>query len=309
MSNPSSFAEAAQTNQSYPDLAQSDLLPGDFGLTLGRSQISKLIAWAGDSLYSHAFIVFDQNQLIEAAPGGVRLVQIAQRMREPSLLLFDVYRPSNASGESFSAQEIAAIQAKAREYIGRGYPLNELLQLGLMCALRNKTPNSDAMRWILRIAMDALIHDDPKQMVCSELIFRVLREANVQPRAALEPAIINPVRSHAAMPPIDLAALIREIEAMFPKAGVRAQVELSHFDLSQNPAAYAAFSNKTAPSAAELAKMATTIRAKYAQPEINAGVFIVPNPNPKTVLPADLERSPSARFLARMRLSRDCKDA
>ena len=82
---------------SYPDLDPSGLLPGDFGLTLGRSQISKLIAWAGDSLYSHAFLVFDQNQLIEAAPGGVRFVQIAQRMREPSLLLFDVYRPSNAS--------------------------------------------------------------------------------------------------------------------------------------------------------------------------------------------------------------------
>lgn len=293
------------STQSYPDLDQSDLLPGDFGLTLGRSQISKLVAWAGDSLYSHAFIVFDQNQLIEAAPGGVRLVQIAQRMREPSLLLFDVYRPSNAAGECYSAQEIAAIQAKAREYIGRGYPLNELLQLGLMCAIRNKIPNSQVIRWILRIAMDALIHDDPKEMVCSELIFRILREANVQPKAALEPAIVNPIRSHAAMPPIDFDALIREIEAMFPKAGVVAEADSSHFDLTHNPAAYAAFGNKAAPSAAELEEMAILIRAKYAQPKVQAGVFIVPNPNPKTVLPADLERSPSARFLARMRLSRD----
>lgn len=284
------------SESSYPDLNQSDLQPGDFGLTLGRSQISKLVAWAGDSLYSHAFIVFDQNQLIEAAPGGVRLIQIAQRMREPSLLLFDVYRPSNAAGESFSDLEIAAIQVKAREYIGRGYPLNELLQLGLMSALRNKIPNSEPIRWILRIAMDTLIHDDPKEMVCSELIFRILREANVQPKGKLEPTIINPVRSHAAMPPIDLAELIREIERMFPKVGEASQTET---------AAYAAFHNKAAPSEAELAEMASLIRAKYAQPELKAGVFVVPNPNPKTIFPADLERSPSARFLARMRLSRN----
>ena len=284
------------STESYPDLDQSSLFSGDFGLTLGRSQISKLIAWAGDSLYSHAFLVFDQNHLIEAAPGGVRLVQIAQRMREPSLMLFDVYRPSNAAGESFSATEIAAIQAKAREYIGRGYPLNELLQLGLMSALRNKIPNSEAIRWILRIAMDALIHDDPKEMVCSELIFRILREANVQPKGKLEPTIINPVRSHAAMPPIDLAELIREIERMFPKPRGGTEIE---------SAAYVAFNNKSAPSEAELREKASLIRAKYAQPELKAGVFVVPNPNPKTIFPADLERSPSARFLARMRLSRD----
>ena len=290
---------------SYPDLDQSGLQPGDFGLTLGRSQISKLIAWAGDSLYSHAFIVFDPNQLIEAAPGGVRLVQIAQRMREPSLLLFDVYRPSNADGATYSAQEIAAIQAKAREYIGLGYPLNELLQLGLMCALRNKIPNSEAIRWVLRIAMDALIQDDPKMMMCSELIFRILREANVRPKGVLEPAIINPVRSHAAMPPIDLTQLIREIEALFPKAGVNAIAEGNPFTFTDHSAASAAFHNKTAPSSAELEEKAQQVRAHYAQTEKKAGVFIVPNPNPKTILPADLERSPSTRFLARMRLSRD----
>lgn len=287
------------STQSYPDLDQSELLPGDLGLTLGRSEISKLIAWAGDSLYSHAFIVFDRNQLIEAAPGGVRLVQIAQRMREPSLMLFDVYRPSNAAGASYSSQEIAAIQAKAQEYIGRGYPLNELLQLGLMCALRNKIPNSETIRWVLRIAMDALIQDDPKMMMCSELIFRILREANVQPKGVLEPAIINPARSHAAMPPINLIQLVREIEALFPKAG---GAELT--GLSETSAAYAAFNNKIAPSADELEEKTKLIRAQFIQPDSKAGVFVVPNPNPKTVLPADLERSPSTRFLGRMRLNR-----
>ncbi len=284
------------TASSYPDLSPSDLLPGDFGLTLGRSEISKLIAWAGDSLYSHSFLVFDKDHLIEAAPGGVRLVPIASRMRETSLVLFDVYRPSTTNG-AYSAQEIMAIQIKAREYVGRGYPINELVQLGLMSALRNKIPNAEPVRWVLRIAMDALIEDDPKQMVCSELMFRILREANVQPKGALEPAIINPVRSHAAMPPINFAELIREIERLFPKSGAA--------DADAMLAARAAFDNKQAPSEAELQAKAALVRAKYSQAPSNAGVYIVPNPNPKTVFPADLERSPSTRFLARMRLPRD----
>jgi hypothetical protein len=269
---------------SYPDLEQADLRPGDFGLTLGRSQISKLIAWAGDSLYSHAFLVFDQNQLIEAAPGGVRLVPIARRMREPSLLLFDVYRPSNSQGYSYQEREILAMQAQAREYVGRDYPMNELMQLGLMSALRNKIQVPEPLRWILRIALDAVIRDDPKEMVCSELIFRILREAKVEPKGTLEPSIINPVRSHAAMPPIDLVALWREIEQLFPKAQA------------------AELAQRQAISEAELEEKAAFIRAKYASAALKTTVFIVPNPNPKTIFPADLERSPSVRFLARMRL-------
>jgi len=277
------------SSSSYPDLDLSDLLPGDFGLTLGRSQISKLIAWAGDSLYSHAFLVYDTSQLIEAAPAGVRMVPIAERLREPSLLLFDVYRPSSAKGESYNAAEVRAMQIKAREFLGRGYPLNELLQLGLMCALRNKIPQSEPLRWILRIAMDALIRDDSRQMMCSELIYRILRDAESSPNV-LTPTIINPTRSHAAMPPIDFAELLREIEALFPKS-----------DAVENAAIHAAYQDKQIPSVAELDAKAQLIRAKFAAPTPTAGAFVVPNPNPKTILPSDLERSPSVRFLARVR--------
>ncbi len=282
------------TASQYPDLTPSDLLPGDLGLTLGRSEISKLVAWVGDSLYSHAFLVLDQNELIEAAPGGVRIVSIAQRMREQSLVLFDVYRPSNGDGFGYSETEVSAIRSKARSFLRRGYPLNLLVLLGMMSAWRNWYPNNDTVRWILRIAMDALIRDDPNEMVCSELIFRTLREADVQPRAFLEPCILNPVRTHAAMPPINFLALVREIEQLFPKETIESQT-----------AAYAAFQNRETVTEAELQERAAQIRAKYAIDTPKSGAFIIPNPNPKAIFPADLERSPSLRFIGRMRLVRD----
>lgn len=290
-------------NSNYPNLAKTDLLPGDFGLTLGRSEISKMVAWVGDSLYSHAFLVLDNDHLIEAAPGGVRIVPIAQRMAEPSLLLFDVYRPSNGDGFSYNETEVAAIRRTARSFLRRRYPFNELFLLGMMCAVRNWFPNNDTVRWILRIAMDALIRDDPNEMVCSELIFRTLREAEVQPRAFLEPCIINPIRAHAAMPPINFPALIREIEQLFPKADATAPHTQDN-DALLNSAAYAAFLNRDPISELELQAQAEAVRAKFELETIKSGAFIIPNPNPKAIFPSDLERSPSVRFIGRMHLIR-----
>lgn len=288
------------SNRHYPNLSPADLLPGDWGLTLGRSEISKLIAWVGDSLYSHAFLVLNPQELIEAAPGGVRVVSIARRMAEPSLLVFDVYRPGNGQGQRYDAQEVAAIDARARSFLGRGYPIPELLLLGLMAAVRNWLPENDTLRWILRIALEALIRDDPRELVCSELIFRTLREAEVQPRGVLEPSIVNPVRTHAAMPPIDFLALIREIEQLFPKQGTAEGDPRAILHAS----VHAAYLDRGPISDGMLQAGVDAVRERYAIETPRRGVFIVPRPNPKAIFPADLERSPSVRFIGRMHLTR-----
>lgn len=288
------------TQRHYPNLSPADLRPGDWGLTLGRSEISKLIAGVGDSLYSHAFLVLDPDHLIEAAPGGVRIVPIAQRMAEASLLLFDVYRPGNGEGQRYSAQEIQAIQNSARRYLRRGYPLHDLLLLGLMSAMRNWLPEQDTLRWILRIALEALIRDDPTELVCSELIFRSLRDAAVQPEGALAPCIINPARTHAPMPPIDVAALIRELEQLFPKLSAAD----GESGAPLHAVVQAAFLDRGPIHDHTLQAGAEAVRAKFSLATPKRGVYIIPQPNPRAIFPADLERSPSVRFIGRMQLAR-----
>jgi hypothetical protein len=62
------------------------LQPGDVLLMMGRCQLSKLIAWASDSKYSHAALMLDDGQLVEAALSGSHIAPLAGH-----LLKFDDY--------------------------------------------------------------------------------------------------------------------------------------------------------------------------------------------------------------------------
>jgi len=79
---------------------------------------------------------------------------------------------------------------------------------------------------------------------------------------------------------------------------------LAQLDGAQQPVLEASHSD--AALAADYAKL----RARFGQVEQAApasdvtltDVIVVPDPNPKTVSPGDLERSPSVRFVGRLRL-------
>src|SRR5690606_2207004 len=55
-----------------PTLPAAELRTGDVLLMMGEGPLSDLIAWASDSIYSHAAIVADAGDLIEASTAGVR---------------------------------------------------------------------------------------------------------------------------------------------------------------------------------------------------------------------------------------------
>ena len=57
---------------------------------MGRGQLSKLIAWVGDSAYSHAAMVIGNGELIEAATKGVRHASLAERTRMVAAFAADV---------------------------------------------------------------------------------------------------------------------------------------------------------------------------------------------------------------------------
>jgi hypothetical protein len=76
-------------------LQVQDLEAGDVLLHMGRGELSKLIAWVGDSQYSHAAVVIDETQLMEAAASGVRLASLVQRTAMIANFHYvDVFRPT-----------------------------------------------------------------------------------------------------------------------------------------------------------------------------------------------------------------------
>jgi hypothetical protein len=291
---------------SYPDLMIADLQPGDVCLMMSSGQLSKLISWVGDSPYSHAFLIYDNSQLIEAALSGLRLYPIAERLADTTeVLLIDVYRPSTVSGHPFGPAEISAMQATAKEFVGLPYARNALVDIAMMSALRNKLPDSETLRWVLRVAMSHAVKDDPSTMMCSELVYRILQQAGTIPAGSLRPTIISAFRSHAPLPPIDVKALLKELEQIFvpPKAST----SVSNTNAPPPPlalptaqsAGLTAYQNQE-PVGGELSDLADALRAKHLPPQASAPVLIVPDPNPKTVFPVDLATSPSLRFIGRM---------
>jgi hypothetical protein len=292
---------------SYPDLAVDALLPGDVCLMLGAGEVSKMIAWAGDAIYSHAFIIYDQTRLAEAALSGLRLYPIADRIADTKeALIMDVYRPSNRDGKSYSDAEVQALRHSIDGYLGRPYAKNQLAELGMVCAMRNKLPDSEAIRWLIHVALSHLLKDDPSHMVCSEFVYRVLQEANTQPAGNIRPTIIQSFKMHTPFPQLDIKAFIKEMEAIImPPAPIAATTGTA----SETPpntappvpttAALAAYQNAE-PLGSKLDELIQVARSRFLPPQASSSVLIVPDPNPKTILPLDLATSPSLRFIGRL---------
>src|SRR5215469_9490855 len=158
-------------------LQPHDLEAGDVLLHMGRGELSRLIAWVGDSAYSHAAVVFDDDRLIEAAASGVRYAPRSARagMTE-NFHYIDVFRPNRLQRHDREAM-VSLLQGALNPYLGRPYPMTSLFTLGIVCAVRNKIPGSRDLRRVVRMALDLVIENDPDKVVCSELVYRGFDEA------------------------------------------------------------------------------------------------------------------------------------
>jgi len=273
------------TQASQP-LSIDALKPGDVLLHMGKGELSKLIAWVGDSEYSHAAMVVEGGQLIEAAAAGVRHAGLPERTRMVANFQFiDVYRPLRP--DPGNDKDRAAMLASINTYLGRPYPMTSLFTLGIACAVRNKIPGDPAFREFVRVALDLVINNDSNQVVCSELVYRGFDEAATKPAHALRLKIITRPVQGTPLPRIDLAALL--IESLDDYKRSRPQTR------GHNP--FEATAEHDEGDIDELVLQARAQLGLDASMRASKGDYA---PNPKTILPADLQFSPGLTRLGRL---------
>ena len=264
-------------------LQTTDLLPGDVLLHMGTGELSRLIAWVGDSAYSHAAMVISRKELLEAAASGVRHAGLDERTRMlANFHYIDVFRPLRPTPQDTAA--LTALIAAGDAYLKRPYPMTSLLTLGVVCAVRNKTTNDARLREALRMALDLVVRNDASQVVCSELVYRAFDEAATRPPHELRLPLSSTPPSPTPLPHIDFKALIAEC--------------LDDYARSRGNAALA---GAAATDTRDLDDLLAEARARLGLDGVQTqGTGSGYAPNPKTVLPADLEFSPGLRKVGRL---------
>lgn len=294
-------------NPEAPAASSRDAMPGDVLLMLGEGPLSALIAWCGDSIYSHAALVADDGDLIEAAAHGVRRYPLMQRLNDHDNYPFvDLFRPHEADGRPLPDGDRAAVLAHAVSLLGVPYPLDRLATLGVLVAVRGKLPSHWLARLIVREALDHLVRNDPSHMVCSEVVYRSFAECDAQPRGRLAPTVVLEPRGTAPFPKIDWKALWDEVwPLLHPKrrqalAAVAAQTGGEAAERVATAADLAPADDELADSLAA-ARARLGLSASAATPILAATPPLpVPNPNPKLVTPLDLASSPSLMRIGRL---------
>jgi CheY-like chemotaxis protein len=278
-----------------PFFNPADLRAGDVLLMKGIGPISDLIAWFGDSNYSHAAIMVDREHFVEAAPPVSRVVRLAERLRQVGHYDFiEALRPTRGSGQPLDASQREALAAAARANLEVKYPLDAMVQMAVFAALRQRVPADALLRWLLREIIDHITADDPQHMMCSELVYRALHAAK------LAPALVISAQLDLPMPAIDLVELLRAwrqargkplaLQAVEPAAVSEVELEQSFQRLREHRAVLAGVPKRHADLAG-----AEVESARLSMPPVL-------NPKPANVLPVDLETSPQLRRLGRLPL-------
>lgn len=262
------------------------LRPGDVLLHAGTGEISKLIAWASNSVYSHCALVLDADTLIESAANGVATSPLATRLADTThFTLIDAWRWGGSSGQ-IAPDALAAMQARARSALGDPYPLDALFELGVVCAVRDAVDWPPHLHWLIRVALDHVVHLDPSRMVCSEFVYRCFAEAATVPPGALCPVINVLSGPTRPFPQIDWAALVEEY--------LQALRYMHHAPPPPESPGRALASPREA-----LAVQAAAARAHRAGAAPRGGM-VEPHPNADTVTPQDFANSPSFGLLGRV---------
>lgn len=286
------------------------LQSGDILLMLSRGELSRLIAWFGDCAYSHAALLVDADTLLEASAHGVRTFPLADRLADTAEVVFvDAFRPLAGDGSALSDDDRALVVAHARSLLGTPYPLDRLALLGLLVAVRGKMAEHWLARLVVREALDHVVRNDPRSMVCSEVVYRSFAENDARPSGRLAPRIVLEARGTEPFPKVDWKALWDEV---WPLIHPQRQQALQHLAL---PAATNAAMPDARPALESLPtvdedEMAAHLAAARAAlgiepPRVAANALSIPPiplpaPNPKLVTPLDLASTPSHVALGRL---------
>lgn len=269
----------------------SSLSAGDILLHRGASQISKLISWSGDSPYSHGSLYDGQGYLIEAGGSGVvdtRSVADAVAHKETEYI--DAYRYLNPPAPLQAAVD------QARSYVGTRYGFQELKVIVIAVALRRKTFRQHLdtrLKYLLRMLIDQLVSDDPTQIICTELVYRGLNEADTTPSHLLRPEIS--IQDYGFPQPwdIDLVKLAAELLEL---AGLTANLDQAQeimSDLYQLPDAESVD--------AQLEESLNRAQARLGLAS-ESTLLQQPGFNPQTIIPLDFQTSPTLTLMGRLEL-------
>ena len=288
-----------------------DLDTGDILLMLGQGPLSDLIAWASDGPYSHAALVADGGDLIEAAATGVRRYPLAQRLVDQANYHYiDAFRV-NEAGAALPAADLGEVLAQAVAMLGVPYPVDQLALLGAIMAVRGKWPVHPLARLLVREALDHAVPDDAGRVVCSEMVYRAYAECAATPAGRLAPEIVVGERGDAPFPDIDWKALFEEIWPLLrPRRRQALQSSMARVNAlkSGDAAGMLAAADGVAVSDAELEQARLAVLARFDVAPAAAGgdallagaAPVDRRPNPKLVSPQDLAASPSVVALGRL---------
>lgn len=304
--------------------ASGGLEAGDILLMMGRSELSALIAWCGDSIYSHAALVADGGDLIEAAASGIRRYPLSRRLLDDGNYAFiDAFRPLANDGAAIGIEDMGQVLRHAQSLLGVPYPVDMLATLGVILAVRGKWPLHPLARIVVREALDHLVRNNPSHMVCSEAVYRCFAECDVVPQGRLAPEIVLQSRGTEPFPDIDWKALWEEV---WPLIRPQRRVALAGVDESLRHVLHAgsdagplyeAGAASGPVSDLELSRLALAARSELGiggpmlQQDVRADgaaspagelppLQPIPDPNPKLVSPLDLATTPSHVVLGRV---------
>lgn len=290
------------------------LRTGDVLVMMGEGPLSELIAWASDGIHSHAAIVADDGDLIEAATAGVRRYPLHARLVDLANYRFiDALRFDRGGGQGLEPADATAVLAKAASLLGTPYPVDQLALLGVIMAVRGKWPVHPWGRLLARVALDHALPGNTGRMVCSEVVYRAYAECAATPAGRLAPMIVVGERGTAPFPDIDWKALFDEIWPLLqPEARTRLQPARLRLDalgsvepglLGEDPALFAPVSDEELEAARRLVLGQSGLPVARGQGAVlpMAGPdTVLPDPNPRLVSPQDLAASPSLVRLGRL---------
>lgn len=298
-----------------PTLPAAELRTGDVLLMMGEGPLSDLIAWASDSIYSHAAIVADAGDLIEAATAGVRRYPLATRLADQVHYQFiDALRMEGADAAPLTGADSAAVLARAVSLLGTPYPIDQLALFGAIMAVRGKWPKHPLGRLVVREALDHAVPDQTDSVVCSEVVYRAYAECAATPQGRLAPVIVVGERGTAPFPEIDWKTLFDEIwPLLHPQGRQRLQatrMQLNSMRSAQLHGLHAEFEALAdiSDEELELARQAVLGQSgllsgagtEAVDARMDGPGTVVPNPNPRLVSPQDLAVSPSLSLLGRL---------
>ena len=277
-----------------------DLLPGDLLLHAGSGEISKLIKWASDSVYSHIAMVFAPGLGAEAVSGGVGYeIDLPKRVKLPQIMFIDAVRPKLSP---LTPDLLLALQHSALSMKDAKFALNQMFELGVISAIRNKVPASRPLKLLLEWVFSVLVPADPARLVCSEFIYLAFLQAQTTPPGVLNPTIVELERPNEPFPDVDWIKLLEE----YRKAGGKMPLWLETA-LTAVSAFDGALETADADLDGRYAAALTSVRgrlleARPAAPAafLSAAEAAAAGTHPELLLPQHFADSPSFRFMGRV---------